>query len=716
MHAYKKDIPDIMRSADKIEIPIYQRIYTWHSEPHCSRLWDDFIEVCKNYNTNRQEHFLGYVVTVEAPYRGDSLSTSMVIDGQQRLTTLLILLIAIRDTLNNERTTYHINNTYLLNHGLESDRYRFIPTKTDAPIFHALIEGDVSKFSEDERQHSRIYLNYVFFMKKLQQVAATGEVDVGCMVERIKQFKFGFITLEADDDSPQDIFESLNSTGLALTETDRIRNYLLMDLDVHVQRDIYTNVWCKIEGLFEEDEREEKMCEFIRDFLTSRYHIVVKQEDLYNTFKDYLEVKCKDQSVQDITNELLAEARLWSNYNYCQENDIEINRLFRRIQTLVLKAARPFILICYRYFELKRLSRSDFIKILELIINYRVRQTIYGSAYSGINRYFASFTKILKEHSENHYEIFRDTFTIDLGSNFISDKELIAGIMSTKIVNTKAVKMILSEIENFGNKEKLEHETLYISSIIPSSVKAKETLNSKYDAWASMLGNRLKEDITIYGPALANQTLTSKAVDSWAPFSKKKEAFSFCATHRLNSELARLDTVSVETLEQRAQMMLDVISKIWPIPEVSHDDNKAIKRERGYKPSGDSAANEAVFNELMEERPESKNLFNHLVKFAIERFHTIEKRFKKKSVDFYKDGDVLFSFDANTKVPRIKIPCELYQVKDPYSFFHEEEKKGKINLSCDFKTINDSYAIMHVIDSYYQLINTKNEDESKDSE
>ena len=265
-------------------IPVYQRNYDW-KRTQCITLFKDIEKIA--VDDSRQSHFLGTIVYVE----GDSSANFrqfIVIDGQQRLTSIMLLLKAIVDLTDNEKLKQEIKEDYLINRLAkdESLRIKLKPMKSDLRNYQKLIDDQIHEMEE-----SQILLNYNLFLDLINQSNLTPEE----LYHGIQKLEIVYIQLAKEIENPQLIFESLNSTGLDLTQADLIRNYLLMGQKYSQQEKLYCNYWVKLEKMLP----DAMISDFIRDYLTLKSGIIHNKDKVYNAFKEHY------------LKESLIKARLW---------------------------------------------------------------------------------------------------------------------------------------------------------------------------------------------------------------------------------------------------------------------------------------------------------------------------------------------------------------------------------------------------------------------
>lgn len=308
-------------------IPVYQRNYDW-KDMQCITLFRDIENIA--LDEKRNNHFLGTIVYVE----GDSTANFrqfIVIDGQQRLTSIMILLKAILDSTKNEELKQEIKECYLINRfSPEQLRIKLKPMKSDSFNFQKLINGHI-----DEMEESQISRNYKLFLELIEQSNLTPEE----IYQGIQKLEIVYIQLTKEKENPQLIFESLNSTGLDLTQADLIRNYLLMGQEYAQQENLYKEYWVKLEKMLP----DVMISDFIRDYLTLKTGIIPNKDRVYNSFKNYYQ-KLSNYDAEGFLDELTTYGKYYSWFKYCNSPDDEVNGRLSQLQKLKSTTVYPFLL------------------------------------------------------------------------------------------------------------------------------------------------------------------------------------------------------------------------------------------------------------------------------------------------------------------------------------------------------------------------------------
>lgn len=548
-------------------IPVYQRNYDWNLV-QCRELFDDIIRVGKNEKST--SHFVGSIVYIhDNVYSVAGIRELSIIDGQQRLSTVTLIyiaLFALAKETGNQSLVNRIQETYLINKfAQEEEKLKLRPTEHNDKALKYLLRND----SNDEyREYSRIIENYNYFRGRINPE------NIDFVIQGLNKLIFVEISLERDKDDPQKIFESLNSTGLELSQSDLIRNYILMGLKHKDQTHIYENYWRHIEVNATQDETNaNKVSDFIRDFLT------LENRDIPNKGKVYQEFK-KKYPITELENleKILAKIKKYSTYynkfiNPNNESDLEIRNQLTLISRLEINVAYPFLLEVYNDYVSNVINKTTLIEMLELLQSFTWRRFVIGLPTNSLNKifmrlyedvdpsdYVASFQKaLLKKKSSQR---------------FPRDKEVIATLKDRDMygIQTKNRTYLLEKLENFENREPVKIENnpdITVEHIFPQNPDPK---------WKISLGeeqyNLIKEkylntisNLTLSGNngKLSNKYFVEKRDMN---IDEKEQGYKFSRLW-LNKHLANLDKWDVEELEKRFELIAERFLKIWKFPPVS---------------------------------------------------------------------------------------------------------------------------------------------------
>lgn len=552
-------------------IPVYQRNYDWGTS-QCKRLYDDLIKIIKN---KRKSHFFGSIVS---SVNDSGVKEFLIIDGQQRLTTISLLLLAIYKNLKNgnvksedSNLEKRIYNRYLTDEYAKNpeDCLRLKPVKKDQKAYMALFSEQ-----EDIIENSNITINFNYFYKRIQEE----EISIDELFYAFNNLEIINIELKSED-NPQMIFESLNSTGLALKEGDKIRNFILMDAN-HLDQDrLYNKYWAKIELLVEDE-----MDRFIRDYISAKTRKTPAFKRIYEEFKEYVyENKIEKE---DLLKDILLYAK---NYNILLTSNIEgkLSPIIKRLNKMETKVTRPFFMEMLKAFNEKKLSENTLIQVFETIENYIFRRNIVELPTNALNKIFLTlFNEVLKIDGSFDNYINKLNFVLlkkNYSGRFPNDEEFIEKLSKRPIYQMKN-NMLAYIMERFENRNSKEDKDIYrhledgnysIEHIMP------QTLNKK---WKEDLGEDYENIHKKWIHRLSNLTLTAyNSRYSNSDFETKKtiENGYIDSGIRMNQYIGRFDKWTKEELEKRNNDLMNLALDIWPDIESTYKIEKIDDNEVG---------------------------------------------------------------------------------------------------------------------------------------
>lgn len=363
-------------------IPIYQRLYSWKKE-QCEQLWDDIIKIGGNDKANG--HFIGSILYV----RDDNTHSSplLIIDGQQRLTTITLLLIALRNHLSEEveileKFSRKKIESYLINSNKDGDKkFRLILSESDKDTLLSLIDKNKRKPSEPS---VKIVENFKLFEKWISE--NTDKLET--IFKGLEKLMIVWIALEKGD-NPQLIFESMNSKGIELKQTDLIRNYIVMETEDEKQEDFYNQYWRAMEENFKQNET--LFNRFVRHYLTIKTGKIPNEKRVYEAFKHYQQKEGVE--IEDLLKDLQKYCGYFCQIAFKKEDDKDLNKALSFLVDLEMDVVYPLLLELYSDYKDGVLSKQDFIPIIALTESYLCRRAVCGLKSNGLNKIFPSFTK-----------------------------------------------------------------------------------------------------------------------------------------------------------------------------------------------------------------------------------------------------------------------------------------------------------------------------------
>lgn len=555
MDIAKGSIYELLNGKYQYIVPVYQRKYSWLKEKQCERLWNDIV---KMEQSGKKHHFVGSIVNISDCNAPMGIHKYLVIDGQQRMTTLTILMIALRDYIKDNPSDEVDEDTltyFLLknDHQKGDDRYKLMLADSDKDVLIKLIENLPLNSSES----SNIYINYCYFKEKI----AMEELTPLQIYQSIAKLQIVSITLNnADGDDPQLIFESLNSTGMDLSQSDLIRNFILMGIPSDKQTDIYLNYWKPMEDSFPIQDRAYFIDRFFRDYLTMKLSRIPKIEQIYEEFKNY-HTNSEFSSISELASDILLYGKCYTEITLNNCADKELSSLFLDVTQIRMEVAYPFLIKIYGDYKNDIISKDVLIEIVQATIAYVVRRAVCEIPTNSLNKTFATMkNNIVKEDYLNSIKY--AFIQLDSYKSFPTDSEFANELEKRDIYKARIINYLLVKLENYNNKEPISFEGFTIEHIMPQN----ENLRLE---WQKALGDNWRDDHAIYLHRLGNLTLTrynSEMGDK--PFQEKLPIFKKSATHNLNSFVIEQTTWNTKLIRERTKSLIEYALNIWPYPKL----------------------------------------------------------------------------------------------------------------------------------------------------
>lgn len=565
-----QDLPftQLLQGAKQFIIPIFQRQYSWEI-CHCEQLWRDILRIGES--SEQDSHFIGSIVYIPENDTSAAISRWLVIDGQQRITTIILLLITLMKRLRDVEakgvdgsgalvSAAEIEDYYLRNrHGKGELSYKTLLTKTDKDALILLLDGKEPPelLEQSEFFSIRICENYHFFKEKMQ------DADLNIVYEGIQKLMIVDVRLQHGIDNPQMIFESMNSTGKALTQADLIRNFVLMNQPHEEQTRLYNEYWAPIEADFGVEGYIKQFDEFIRYFLvmqTGRYRI--KRDEVYQEFKSF--------SLKYDIKELLALLKEFSEYYCCialgKEKDPDLSIAFQDIRELRADVCYPLLMEYYDDYRDDLINKNEFIKALLLVESYVFRRAVCEIPTNSLVQTFATFGNKLKK--DRYMESMYGTF-LSLSSyrRFPKDDEFKRRLKVRNLYSFNRRSYWLRRFENYGRKERVQVQDYTIEHIMPQN----ENLSG---IWKEELGEDWAKIHEEYLHTLGNLTLTGYNSEySDRPFVEKRDmegGFRYSPL-LLNKRLRECNVWNESAIKERADRLSEKAILIWEGPMLSED-------------------------------------------------------------------------------------------------------------------------------------------------
>jgi uncharacterized protein with ParB-like and HNH nuclease domain len=568
--ATEANLLKFLRKSPQFVIPIYQRSYSW-TAAQCRQLWADVIRAGRDDKV--EAHFMGSIVYVE---RGLSTVTSqealLVIDGQQRLTTSTLLIAALAKHFETEGVTEvldtfsakKLRNYYLVNPDEDGERYfKLLLSEADKETLLALLQTAPAPAGAS----SRVTENYLLF----QELIAANKTELQAICEGLAKLMVVDVSLDRSQDNPQLIFESMNSTGLALSQADLIRNYVLMGLEPAMQTTLYKAYWRPMEKGFGQDAYIVHFDAFMRHYLTAKTGDIPNVRDVYVAFKNF------ERSFGGDVHALVADIHAYASY-YCAmalgtETDSLLKQAFHDLRELKVDVAYPFLLDVYHDYKQSRLNAKEVLSIVRLVESYVFRRAICAIPTNSMNRTFASMGRTLKK--DRYLEsVQASLLMLPSYRRFPSDDEFRRDIKVRDLYNFRSRSYWLRRLENHARKERVPVEEYTIEHILPQN----ENLSQE---WRTELGDEWQRVQQQWLHTLGNLTLTGYNSEySDHSFAYKRDQITDTngspvgfahSPLRLNFGLGKVTTWDEEAIKARADRLAHDAENAWISPKLPVD-------------------------------------------------------------------------------------------------------------------------------------------------
>ena len=536
-------------------IPVYQRNYDW-SESNCNRLLDDIYGIMQSGD----KHFLGTIVFMAAKSGGFALQEYIIIDGQQRLTTLMLILKALSvvaervgDDCYHEIEEQYLHNKYCS----EEFKVKLKPIKSDNNQFTLLLEGKIDEMDED----THIYHNFMLCKERFERWAERG-INPSQVLDALTKLEIVEIVLTKGEDDPQVIFESINSTGLELSNADLIRNYLLMNADD--QEKLYENYWLYIEKTLRNKMDYSNLDAFFMQYIVYKTSKPVNSRQLYNSFVKLF--KDSGYSQESILKELRYYAEIFGAFVYGSAKYSErINRLLYRLRVLNQTTCYPFLLHVFDDYHQGVIDEETVEKILQFILAYLLRRMVCGVPSNTLRGLFTYlYNRIFKvaSNKQKYYETLNKfLFTVSSKDVIPSAGEFERALQKANIYGNNALcRFLLLDIENGDSKEILQAENLTIEHIMPQTLSAdwSHIRPEEHEEYLHTLGNL---SVTGYNSELSNKSFAEKQ-DIIRENSKAVI---------LNSDVLDKESWNIATIQARAKRLAGIVMTRYKIDRIVDD-------------------------------------------------------------------------------------------------------------------------------------------------
>ncbi len=546
---------------NQLVIPIYQRLYSWEKE-QCKQLWDDIIKI--GGNDKMDGHFIGSILYVldRITHSNNAL---LIIDGQQRLTTITLLLTALRNHLSDEVKRKEIEDHYLINSDKDSDKkFRLILSESDKDTLLSLIDKDRRKPSEPSL---KIVENFKLFE---EWVSNTDKLET--IFKGLEKLMIVEIALEKGKDDPQLIFESMNSKGIELTQTDLIRNYIVMETEIKKQEGFYNKYWRAMEEDFKQNKK--LFDRFVRHYLTIKTREIPNINKVYVAFKDYRQKE--GIGIEDLLKDLQKYCGYFCRIVFKKEADKDLNKALGFLVDLEMDVIYPLLLELYSDYSDGVLSEDDFKRSIDLIESYLCRRAVCGLGTNGLNKVFPSFTKHIQKNE--YFESLKAHFGyLTEKQRFPNNDEFKKFFITIDFYKLQKNRYFFERLENFEREERVYTREYTIEHIMPQTLT---------EEWERDLGENFQAIHDKYLHTIGNLTLTG--------YNKKYSNNSFQEKRymekgfkqsplKLNQSLRDLKVFGEEQIKKRANDLADFALKIWTYPKLDAETLEKYKPKKEKK-------------------------------------------------------------------------------------------------------------------------------------
>ncbi|WQS75080.1 DUF262 domain-containing protein [Helicobacter pylori] len=635
-------------------IPIYQRVYSWEKE-QCKQLWDDIIKT--GGNDQIEGHFIGSIVFVHDGIYTTNHNELLIIDGQQRLTTITLLFIALRDHLNDENellekfSCQKIQNRYLINSDEKGDKkFKLILSEPDRDTLLSLID-------ENKRKPSEPSLKIVENFKLFEEWIRKNTDKMETIFKGLDKLMVVEISLERGKDNPQLIFESMNSTGKDLTQTDLIRNYILMGLESEKQKIFYKKYWRAMEEDFKQNET--LFNQFVRHYFTIKIREIPNINKVYEAFKDYQQKK--GIGIEDLLKDLQKYCGYFCQIVFKKEADKDLNKALGFLVGLEMDVIYPLLLELYSDYSDGVLSKADFIPIIALIESYICRRAVCGLGTNSLNKVFPSFTKHIQK--DEYFKSLKAHFVyLTEKQRFPNNDEFKDSFITIDFYHLKKNKYFFERLKNFDTKEPVNIKECTIEHIMPQTLT---------EEWERDLGENFQAIHDKYLHTIGNLTLTgyNKEYNN-KPFKEKRDRENGFKQSplRLNQSLRGLEVFGEEQIKKRANDLADWALKIWTYPKL---DAETLEK---YKPKKEKKVYDLSSYKFGSHSRELFDILRKEIKALDER---ITEKFNQEYISYMFDKNFV-DIVVQTKDLKLYLNMPFNELQDEKNLARDMTNKGHL--------------------------------------
>ncbi|MES2176119.1 MAG: DUF262 domain-containing protein [Pseudomonadota bacterium] len=650
MKATEARLLAFLKKSPQFVIPIYQRTYSW-TERECSQLWNDIVRA--GTDDAISVHFIGSIVYIEAGLSQVSHQAPLlVIDGQQRLTTVTILLAALAGALGDAEpidgfSARKLRNYYLLNPEEIGERhFKLLLSQADKATLTSIV-GETEPTSE---QSLRVTENHALFKDLIEGQKS----NLAALCNGLAKLVVVDIALSRDQDNPQLIFESMNSTGRELSQADLIRNFILMGLEPTLQAHLYEQFWRPMEVAFGQEAYNSHFDSFMRHYLTVKTGEIPRLDDVYDAFKGHARApQVAAMGIEALVKDIRDFARYYCKMALKAEEDPDLKLAFDDLRELKVDVAYPFLMELYHDYTDGLLAKGELLDTVRLIEAYVFRRAICAIPTNSLNKTFATFTRALKK--DRYLESIKAHFLLMPSyRRFPTDDEFIRDMQTRDLYNFRSRSYWLRRFENYGRKERVPVNEYTIEHIMPQS----ESLSN---GWKAALGDEWERIHASYLHTLGNLTLTGYNSEySNRAFAEKRdmEGGFKQSPLRLNKGLGELDSWNEDTIRARASNIAGKAASVWSAPEIAADILDA------YRPQISKSASYSISDHPHLLNTPSREIFDALRAEIIKLDPCVSEEFLKLYVA-YKAETNFVDVVPQAKQLRLSLNIGFSEIDDP---------------------------------------------------
>ena len=664
MKATEANFLEFLKKSSQFAIPIYQRTYSW-TERECQQLWEDILR--SGSNDAIPAHFTGSIVYIEKGlYQVTTQEPLLVIDGQQRLTTVMLILEALARHVSSGEpvdgfSAKKLRNYYLLNPEEEGERgFKLLLTQTDKLSLLALVQQK----PEPAESSLRIANNFQFFDEKIKALGSSGLVP---LCNGLSKLTIVDVALKRDQDNPQLIFESMNSTGRELSQADLIRNFILMGLEPGQQTSLYEEHWRPMEVAFGQEAYGTHFDAFVRHYLTVKTGEIPNVRAVYEAFKAHAR---SPEVSADGVGTLVADIHTNAGY-YCamaldKESDDELASAFRDLRELKVDVAFPFLLELYDDYAQRRLQRTDFVQTVRLVEAYVFRRAVCAIPTNSLNKTFATFGRAV-DKDQYIQSIQAHLLKLPSYRRIPNDEEFMRHLSVRDLYNFPRRSYWLRRLENHGRKERVPVDEYTIEHIMPQN----ENLSAK---WREELGPEWQQIQERWLHTLGNLTLTGYNSEySDRPFAEKRDMQGGFGESplRLNESLRTLETWGEAAIQQRAELLAARAVKVWEPPSLPAEMLAAF-RIKSDPPSSYTLDDHPNLAPISSMRP----VFEHFRRSVLALDPGISEEFLKLYVAYKAETNFVDVVPQKSRL-RLSLNLRFHELHDPKGLARDVTNLGR---------------------------------------